>query len=91
MKEIEILKSISHPHIIKLYDVIEDDRHIHLVMEYVSGGSLQQHLRIKSKKFSEEESKKLFKQIVDAVRYLHSKNISHRDIKFDNILLDFKK
>lgn len=91
MKEVEILKSISHPNIIKLYDVIEDDRSIHLVMEYANGGSLQQNLRIKSKKLDPKETKRIFKQIVDAVKYLHSINIYHRDIKLENILLDYRR
>ena len=101
-KEIEILKTISHPNIIKLYDVLEDEKHIYLVMEYISGGSLQQHLRIKSKKLTEDDAKRIFKQISSAVRYLHSKSpvnsegaknlgIFHRDIKLDNILLDYRK
>lgn len=91
MKEVEILKSISHPNIVKLYDVIEDDRSIHLVMEYVNGGSLQQNLRLKSKKLEVTECKRVFKQIVDAVKYIHSKNIFHRDIKLENILLDYRR
>jgi serine/threonine protein kinase len=66
-------------------------------MEHISGGSLQQHLRVRSKKLPEEEVKRIFKQLISAVRYLHSHgqhsghNIYHRDIKLDNILLDYRK
>ena len=72
-KEIELLKSISHPNIIKLYDALEDEKQIYLVMEYISGGSLQQQMRVRNKKLSEEEAKKVFRQLSSAIRYLHSK------------------
>lgn len=71
-KEIELLQSISHPNIIKLYDVIEDERHIYLIMEYISGGSLQQQMRARTKKLSEVDAKKIFKQLSSAIKYLHS-------------------
>ncbi|CAI2361148.1 unnamed protein product [Moneuplotes crassus] len=90
-KEIELLKCVSHPNIVKLYDVIEDDRHIYLIMEYVSGGSLQQQMRARSKKVTEADTKKIFMQLSSAIKYLHSKNIYHRDIKLDNVLLDYKR
>ena len=89
--EIEIMKKLDHPNIIKLYDVLEDESSIMLALEYLSGGSLRQYLRKKSnRKISEVEAKMYFGQIIDAVRYLHSKNIYHRDLKPENILLDYK-
>lgn len=63
-----------------------------LALEYVSGGSLRDYLRKKSnKKVPEAEAKVYFGQIVGAVRYLHNKHIYHRDLKLENILLDYKK
>ena len=90
--EIDIMRKIDHPYIIKLYDVIEESKSIMLCLEYVSGGSLRQYLKKKcNKKISEVETKMYFGQIIDAVRYLHSNNIYHRDLKLENILLDYKK
>ena len=90
--EISIMKRIDHPNIVKLYDVIEDDKTIMLALEYVSGGSFRDYLKRKSnRKISEGETKMYFGQIIDAVKYLHSKNIYHRDLKLENILLDYKK
>lgn len=90
--EIEILKRIDHPNIIKLYDVIEDEKSIMLAMEYVSGGSLKDYLKRKSnRKITETEARIYFGQLVDAMKYLHSKHIYHRDLKLENILLDYKK
>jgi 5'-AMP-activated protein kinase catalytic alpha subunit len=63
-----------------------------LTLEYVSGGSLRDYLRKKSnRKMTELEAKLYFGQIIDAVRYLHNKNIYHRDLKLENILIDYKK
>ena len=90
--EITILKKIDHPNVIKLYDVIEDKKSIMLAMEYIPGGSLKDYLKRKSnKKISEVEARKYFGQIIDALRYLHWKQIYHRDLKLENILLDYKK
>lgn len=90
--EIKLMKKIDHPNIVKLYDVIEDDKSIMLALEYIQGGSLKEYLKKKSNhKISEAEACAHFGQIVDAVRYLHLKKIYHRDLKLENILLDYKK
>jgi serine/threonine protein kinase len=60
-----------------------------LVMELCAGGDLLNFVR-KRKKLTEEVAKVIFKQIIDGLGYIHSKNIIHRDIKLDNILLDGK-
>lgn len=90
--EISIMKKLDHPHIIKLYDVIEDNEKIMLAMEYLSGGCFRSFLKKRGhKRISEDEAKIYFGQIIDAVKYLHTKGIYHRDLKLDNILLDYKK
>ncbi|CEF64080.1 MAP/microtubule affinity-regulating kinase 3 [Strongyloides ratti] len=88
-KEIEVLKKIKHPNIVELYQVIENDKKICLVMEYCSGGELFDYLG-KVKRFSDNEARKKFRQIVSAVQYLHHNGIVHRDLKAENILLDDK-
>ena len=91
--EINILKEVDHPNIIKLYNVHETTKFIYLVMEYCNGGGLSDCLEEYQKKFRkpfpEEIVQYLMRQIVSGINYLHKKNILHRDIKLDNILVNF--
>ena len=92
-KEIEILKKLNHPNIVKLYDVIYTDKNIFLIQELVDGKSLREfyNLEIRNQKNISENKFKLltiiFKQILLAFDYIHKKGIAHRDIKLENILL----
>ncbi|CAH1099200.1 unnamed protein product [Psylliodes chrysocephalus] len=85
--EISALKSLSHENICKLYEVIEIETHIFLVMEYCSGGELFDHI-VEKNRLTESESRMFFRQIVSAVAYLHTLGYAHRDLKPENILLD---
>eukprot|EP00002_Diphylleia_rotans_P029531 TRINITY_DN6018_c0_g1_i4.p2 TRINITY_DN6018_c0_g1~~TRINITY_DN6018_c0_g1_i4.p2 ORF type:complete len:183 (-),score=45.91 TRINITY_DN6018_c0_g1_i4:1962-2510(-) len=86
-REIQILKHFSHPHIIRLYDVISTPTDIFLVMEYVPHGELFEFI-VTNGKMPEENARRFFQQIISAVDYCHQKNIVHRDLKPENILLD---
>ena len=92
-KEIEILKKLNHPNIAKLYDTIITDKYILLIQELVNGISLREYYNteIRNQKDISEKKLKLltliFKQIFSAFDYIHKKNIAHRDIKLENILL----
>mmetsp|Transcript_8928 Transcript_8928/g.16405 ORF Transcript_8928/g.16405 Transcript_8928/m.16405 type:complete len:709 (+) Transcript_8928:15-2141(+) len=89
-REINITMAIQHPNIIKVHDVIDTNPHyIGIVMEYVSGGELFQLLE-QLAVFSEMEAFLLFHQLCNALAYLHSRGIAHRDLKLENILLDKK-
>ena len=92
--EIAILKDVDHPNIVKLYDVKETSQHYYLITEYCNGKGLSDCLEDYEEKynkaFSEEIVQYLMKQIVSAIRYLHKKTILHRDIKLDNILVNFE-
>ncbi|XP_071510023.1 uncharacterized protein [Diadema antillarum] len=81
------MKLLSHPHIIRLYQVMETDRYMYLVTEYASGGEIFDHL-ISHGKMTEREARQKFKQIVAAVHYCHKRGIVHRDLKAENLLLD---
>ncbi|XP_067938441.1 serine/threonine-protein kinase SIK3-like isoform X2 [Watersipora subatra] len=86
-REVEIMKLLRHPHIVRLYQVIETSRMLYLVLEYASGGEVYDHLFAHGR-MNEREARKLFKQIVAAVAYCHSRRIVHRDLKAENLLLD---
>ncbi|CAG9837702.1 unnamed protein product [Diabrotica balteata] len=85
--EISALKTVSHENICKLYEVIETETHMFIVMEYCSGGELFDHI-VEKNRLTESESRMFFRQIVSAVAYLHSLGYAHRDLKPENILLD---
>jgi len=87
--EIEILKSVDHPNIVKLIDIFEDERHVCLVMELLLGGELFDQI-IEKDKFSEYDAREATKAIIDAISYCHSLGIIHRDIKPENLLLHSK-
>lgn len=87
--EVDIMKLLNHPNIIKLFHVMETTQHIYMVMELASGGDLAGRI-VEVGSMQEEEAQHIFTQIVCAVKYCHENNIAHRDIKPDNILLDSK-
>lgn len=90
VNELKILKMVDHPNIIKLYEVYEDDRYIHLVMEYCSGGELFERI-IDQGTFSEYEAANLMAKLFHAINHLHSLRISHRDLKPENVLYTSKE
>lgn len=89
MKEVSLLLKLRHNHVVKIYETIETDKHIIIVMELCAGGDLLNYVR-KRRRLKEPYAKVIFKQIIDGLCYIHSKFIAHRDIKLDNILLDGK-
>ena len=91
--EIRILDSLNHPNIVKLEELKQTKDYYYIVMEYINGGSLTDCLKIYQKSFGrpfpEEIVQYLMNQIVDAIRYIHSKKVIHRDLKLDNIMVSF--
>ncbi|CAI9730112.1 serine/threonine-protein kinase MARK1 isoform X7 [Octopus vulgaris] len=86
-REVRIMKILDHPNIVKLFEVIETDKTLYLVMEYASGGEVFDYL-VAHGRMKEKEARAKFRQIVSAVQYCHQKHIVHRDLKAENLLLD---
>ena len=84
--EMEVLKALDHPNIIKLFDCYQDKRYYYLVEEYCNGGDLFDYIQ-KEKFFTEKKAGIIFNQLISAINHLHKKNIVHRDIKPENIVL----
>ncbi|CAG9333526.1 unnamed protein product [Blepharisma stoltei] len=87
--EIEILKFLDHPNIIRAYEFFEDSEEFYIVMEHCRGGELFEAL-VKWKRFKESDAAMIMKQLFSCLSYMHSKNIAHRDLKLENILFDEK-
>jgi hypothetical protein len=86
--EIALLKQIDNINIVKLYEVIDSPTYLYLVMEYIDGVSLLDTIkRDENHYFEEQKALKLFLQIIKAILYCQKKNICHRDIKLENILI----
>ncbi|CAG9328242.1 unnamed protein product [Blepharisma stoltei] len=91
MREIDILGMLDHKNIVKLYETIDTARQLHIVMEYISGCSLHGYLKRKpNRRIEENDAKRIVKQILCAMEYCHAKNVTHRDLKLENLLLDEK-
>ncbi|XP_016142296.1 MAP/microtubule affinity-regulating kinase 4-like isoform X2 [Sinocyclocheilus grahami] len=86
-REVRIMKTLHHPNIVQLFEVIETEKTLYLVMEYASGGEVFDYL-VSHGRMKELEARAKFRQIVSAVHYCHQKNIVHRDLKAENLLLD---
>jgi Serine/threonine protein kinase len=88
-REIDILREVDHPNIIKCYDIYEDTSHIYIIMEYCSGGELFTKITTQGS-LNEIEARIYMRKMLMAVSHLHSLNIVHRDLKTENFLFDNK-
>ena len=93
INEIRILTSVKHPNIVKYIDLKKTKNHWYLITEFISGGSLtdilHKYMAMYQRPFPEDIVQHIMRQIVSAVQYLHLNRIIHRDLKLDNILLNF--
>jgi len=89
-RELSILGQIRHSNIIRLHDILKYDKHlidkVFIITDLAEGGDLLDYI-MSFKRIRENRAKKLFSDLAKAVNYLHSKSISHRDLKGENVLL----
>nr|QSH71605.1 CBL-interacting protein kinase [Hedychium coronarium] len=86
-REISTMKLIRHPNVIRMHEVIASKTKIYLVLEFVDGGELFDKIA-RNGKLKEDEARKYFQQLINAVDYCHSRGVFHRDLKPENLLLD---
>ena len=86
--ETELMKRFNHKNITKILEVFHDEEYMLIIMEYINGENLFSFVK-KRRKLSEKLAKFLFRQIILGIEHIHSKNVVHRDIKLENIMIDF--
>ncbi|KAF2868727.1 hypothetical protein BDV95DRAFT_597056 [Massariosphaeria phaeospora] len=86
-REIQILRGLEHPNIVRLHEMVETERHIGIILEYASGGELFDYI-LNHRYLKDGAARRLFAQLISGVGYLHKKGIVHRDLKLENLLLD---
>ena len=90
--ELNLMKTIEHKYIVKVYEILSSAQKIIFAMEYIEGGELFEEIKAgEDEKLTEEKSRYYFQQIITALEYCHNKNIIHRDLKPENILIDKKE
>ncbi|CAL9044528.1 unnamed protein product [Musa acuminata subsp. burmannicoides] len=87
LREIINHKSLRHPNIVRFKEVVLTPTHLAIVMEYAAGGELFERI-CSAGRFSEDEARYFFQQLISGVSYCHSMEICHRDLKLENTLLD---
>jgi serine/threonine protein kinase len=89
LTEIDTLRSLHHPNIIELYDVYISPDKIYIIMELMEGGELFDYV-VQKGTLTEEEASRIVRKVTSALVYMHSKNVIHRDMKPENLLLAHK-
>lgn len=89
LRELEILRSLDHPNIIKFYEVYQDEMFFYICMEYCSGGELLDRIT-KKNNFKEHEAALITDKIFSAINHMHARGVVHRDIKPENVLFSNK-
>ncbi|KAK2645925.1 hypothetical protein Ddye_021120 [Dipteronia dyeriana] len=86
-REISIMKLVRHPNIVRLHEVLASRTKIYIIIEFVTGGELFDKI-VHQGRLTENDSRRYFQQLIDAVDHCHNKGVYHRDLKPENLLLD---
>lgn len=87
MQEVKLMKLVQHPHVVRLYEVIDTHTKLYLVLELADGGDMYDHImKHEGRGLDEEAAKKYFLQIVRAIQYCHELHVVHRDLKPENVV-----
>ncbi|KAI8637178.1 hypothetical protein BD408DRAFT_396177 [Parasitella parasitica] len=86
-REISVLRILRHPNIVELFDVIETEKYIGIILQCATGGELFDYI-LAHRYLKERDASRLFAQLISGVHYMHQKHIVHRDLKLENLLLD---
>ena len=89
-QELNVLEETVHPHITRVFELMEDNRCYYIIMELISGGNLFDMIR-KERSFSETKASTIIKQLCLALNYMHGLNIMHRDLKPENLLCELNE
>ena len=89
-REIKILKKVRHPNVIQLYEIIETESELFLIMEYCQNGELFDYI-VSHQRLHEKSAVRMYQQLIAGIEYIHKSGICHRDLKPENLLLDFDK
>jgi len=92
--ELECLEALEHPHIVRVYELLEDNQNIYVVLELIEGGNLLETItKIQSQKlsFTERDAANIIYQVMLALNYMHTRRTMHRDLNLENLLVEFEK
>lgn len=87
-REIKILKKVRHPNVIQLYEIIETEKELFMIMEHANGGELFDFI-VRNTRLQEKQASIFYWELISGIEYLHKSGVCHRDLKPENLLLDY--
>jgi len=79
---------VRHPNVIQLYEIIETEKELYMIMEYANGGELFDYI-VRHTRLSEKQACKFYLELISGIEYIHQSGVCHRDLKPENLLLDY--